>query len=96
MRSFVIVGLVACVGCAVGSEREESLFPEDVPASQTKSAPVPSGAEGSEEGDSPYAKWHHWSTIDIPPAAATDGFDGLLITPAGGDGHDAVGPLKVE
>lgn len=73
MRSFVIVGLVACVGCAVGSEREESLFPEDVPASQTKSAPVPSGAEGSEEGDSPYAKWHHWSTIDIPPAA-----DGML------------------
>jgi hypothetical protein len=66
MRSLAIVALVACVGCAVGS-KEESLFPEDVPASETKSAPAP-GADAPEEGESPYAAWHHWSTIDIPPA----------------------------
>lgn len=70
MRSLAIVGLVACVGCAVGT-KEESLFPEDAPASETKSAPAPGPDQNG--GESPYAAWHHWSTIDIPPVA-----DGVL------------------
>jgi hypothetical protein len=70
MRSLAIVGLVACVGCAVGT-KEESLFPEDAPASETKSAPAPAAEES--EGQSPYAAWHHWSTVDVPTIA-----DGVL------------------
>ena len=34
--------------------------------------------------------------LDIPPRAAEDGFDVILITPAGGDGHYALGHLIVE
>lgn len=68
MRIFAIVGLM-CVGCATTTE-EGSLFPEDVPASETKSAPMETPAE---EEENPYAAWHHWSTIDIPAIA-----DGLL------------------
>jgi len=34
--------------------------------------------------------------LDIPPRAAEDGFDVILVTPAGGDGHYAVGHLIVE
>ena len=71
MRSLAIVALVALVGCVAGNEKEESLFPESVPASETKSAPTPAGE--SEEGDSPYAAWHHWTTVDVPPVA-----DGML------------------
>lgn len=67
MRTLAIVALVTCVGCAVGT-KEESLFPEDVPASETRSAPAPATPE-NEPGESPYAAWHHWSTIDIPTVA---------------------------
>lgn len=34
--------------------------------------------------------------LEIPPRAATDGFDVILITPASGDGHYALGHLIVE
>jgi hypothetical protein len=68
MRSFAIVGLVVCVGCAA-SEQEESLFPESVPASETKSAPAPE--QPAEEN--PLLAWHHWSTFDVPAIA-----DGML------------------
>jgi arabinofuranosyltransferase len=34
--------------------------------------------------------------LDIPPRAAEGGFDVILITPSGGDGHYAVGHLIVE
>jgi hypothetical protein len=37
----------------------------------------------------------HYS-LDIPPRAAQDGFDVILIAPSGGDGHYAVGHLIVE
>jgi arabinofuranosyltransferase len=34
--------------------------------------------------------------LDIPPRAAEDGFDVILVTPAAGDGHYALGHLIVE
>ena len=67
MRGLAIVGLACVVGCSVGT-KEESLFPDDVSSSETKSAPVEAPQE-----DNPLEAWHHWSTIDIPAIA-----DGLL------------------
>lgn len=34
--------------------------------------------------------------LDVPPRAADDGFDVILVAPAGGDGHYALGHLIVE
>jgi arabinofuranosyltransferase len=34
--------------------------------------------------------------MDIPPRAARDGFDVILVSPSGGDGHYAVGHLVVQ
>lgn len=68
MRALLIVALVS-VGCAVGT-KEESLFPEDVTSSDTKSAPVEPPVEAEQDS---LSAWHHWHTIDVPAVA-----DGLL------------------